>query len=52
LNYANNVSGAWENYIIDNVGVRQDTASIAIDADDKVHIIYTYYAGLRYVTNR
>jgi hypothetical protein len=52
LKYANNVSGAWESYIIDDIGVRYDTASIAIDADDKVHIIYNSAFGLRYVTNR
>ena len=52
LKYANNVSGAWESYIIDYIGVGNDECSIAIDADDKVHIIYNSTLGLKYVTNR
>jgi hypothetical protein len=52
LKYANNVSGTWESYIIDSSDIEEGQTSIAIDADDKVHIIYHYTFGLRYVTNR
>jgi len=53
LFYAKNVSGTWETYIIDNERIKEDLnpTTIAIDADDKVHIIYDTYSGLKYATN-
>jgi hypothetical protein len=48
--YATNISGSWENYVID-VDSYFGQSAIAIDSNNKVHIVYPGPEGLKYATN-
>jgi hypothetical protein len=50
LKYATNVSGSWVTEVVDQGTIGYGT-SLAIDSQEKVHIIYVHTNDLKYVTN-
>ncbi|MBI5195329.1 MAG: hypothetical protein HZA10_03290 [Nitrospirae bacterium] len=52
LKYATNVSGLWSTYTIDSTGNVGATNSIAIDLNNKVHIVHQDSTNMiKYITN-